>query len=788
MRNNIIKKSKLLVITFIFVLVFFAFFTEQSVSVYAEEETKNNKITQQASSENTTIQTLNNVGKYNYSKLSDPKFIIKDAAGTISISEDVVIRFEGKTIVIPNFNYYRIIDINNETRFYQADTVTDNVAYSAFAYIGILLPSIELNSENYVMHLHYGVEETLTLYNVKIVLNELEFTYFDAIAQPLVLGNDDLSQRLKASGKVFQYGAYEEQFDEDETAAQVRAMNSILPNSYDSYTNSDGILHRYVTDYYGTGIKNGKITDDPIVQIVPKSLYFIPGEHFYIGKEDGFFIRVVSDHIRTVDYAVNIFVFDIQNIVPSLPSNPTGSTKIVPLFQYRYRAADKAKLEDSWSNIDPSLTKVIYKHQDYDHAEYYLNSIGFRHSVSNPTLLNPGDEGYYPYEDDGAFIIQTRYNSSGVGLKRKGASFVHDTMVFAFGFIPIISYATNVYSYIYNLHNGFGSDKEYFYNSEAIVIDNEVNIDTFETNNTDQIRERGNLIKSVTATQSDNSENSRLINVDGGYAESKYVVARRSGSEYNKIHVVTSISANILEDNTSRWWLFGWHEEGVTVSYGRATGTYQVSNYQRLEDISISGENYVYIEANEVSKVLKFVPSISGFYRFETSSSDGDPHFHVFDATTKTNNSAIDDLDGEDDRNARLDIYLNASHIYYIEAFNYDPSCSYSLHIGYLPESSLTIARDSNNTFSVDKGTYKMYKFIPTTTGYYDIFTIAQSGNPYLFLFGSSGNKMKENDDGNGDHNSLITYNLVAGQKYYIHVRSYNSNTASYKISVRLSE
>lgn len=43
------------------------------------------------------------------------------------------------------------------------------------------------------------------------------------------------------------------------------------------------------------------------------------------------------------------------------------------------------------------------------------------------------------------------------------------------------------------------------------------------------------------------------------------------------ILVVTSVSANVLEDNTSRWWLFGWHEDGSVTNYGRATGTYRIN-------------------------------------------------------------------------------------------------------------------------------------------------------------------------------------------------------------------
>lgn len=779
-KNEILKKVKLLVITLILCISSTAstLFTGKTVNVNTEE-TKNNKISQQVLEEKSALQNLDNMENYHYTKTKEPEFLIKDVDGSISIKENVVISFEGTSIILPNFNYYRILDMNNETRFYQADTIVENETYGAFVYIGIFLPSIEVNEDHYVMYLQYGVEETLTLNNIKILLSELEFSYFASMAEPFVLGNDDLSERLKVSGKAYQNGAYEEKVAKEVPVMQPMAMNNIEPNSYDSYTNSNGIILDYVNTYFGKHeLRDGTYTDDSIVQIVPKDLCFIPGEHFYVGKEYGFFIKVMTDHMSQWDYAVDIFVFDIQNVIPFFPSNPTGSTRITPLFQYRYKAADKDRRGGDWTNFDSNLTRIVFRHLEYDYAEYFMNDIGFRHSLINPTLLNPGDEGYNANADDGAFIIQTRYNSGGVGLKRKGGSFSNDTIIFGLGFVPYVSAAVNIYSYVYNLYEGFGSKEAYFYKEEISISDNEVNIDTYETNNTDQITVRKALIKSMTSTQKADIDKPRLIHVGGGYAECKYVVARASNSTYNKIQVVTSISANILEDNTSRFWLFGWREEGEVVNYGRATGTYYASNYQRMNDVKVSGQDSFDIKAGPEHKILKFAPSISGLYRFETISTNGDPNFSITDATTKVETPAIDDLDGANNRNARLDMQLTAGHIYYIDAFSYNSSYGYSLSVGYKPESSLSITRDSNNPCSVDKEAYKLYKFVPTTTGFYDIFTIKQSGDPYLFLFDSSGKKLKENDDGLGNLNSLITHYLYANTTYYIAIQGYKGLNA----------
>lgn len=783
--KNLMKKGSLFFIAFILCigLVLSTVFTGTFASAQAEEFVDNKTFSQQ-DLDASSVSDLNNGGNYYYSRGIEPKFIIKDIDGNISILDEVILSFEDELVIIPDFDFYRIVDENDETMYYQADTATVKDECSPFAYIGIFLPSLISGEENVVMYVQYGVEETLTLNNIRVVLDDSEFDYFDSLSASIVLSNDELSQRLNSAAKVYQDGAYEEELIEETPQNQPKKVSYLSPNTYDDYTDTDGIIHRYVSDYFAKGSSDDfTITDDPIVQIVPKDLCFVPGEHLYIGKEYGFFIKVVTDRTNQKDYAVDILVFDIKSTIPQFPSNTTGSTKITPLFQYRYLAADKTKREN-WGAFDPKLTRIITAHTEYKLAEYYMNNVGFRHTLFNPTLLNPGDPGYNASEDDGAFIIQMRHNSRGVGLKKKGGSFVHDTIVFGLGFVPYVGYAANIYSYVYNVSNGFGSNGTYSYSREEKIADNEANIYTYETNNTDQIRVRGHLIKSETATQNCDGNSPRLIHVGGGYAESKYVVARRSGSTYDKINVMTSVSANIVEDNTSRWWLFGWHEGGSTTDYGRATGTYERSNYQRVEDINVSGAISRSITAGSERKTMKFIPSISGRYRFETISSYGDPNFSVTNATTKITYSATDDLDGANNRNARLDLNLQSGQVYYIEAFSYNSNYGYYLRIGYLPETSTTITRDTAISCSVAKDTYQMYKFVPQTSGYYDIFTAASSGDPYLFLFDSNGNKMTGDDDGLGNLNSLITYFLNSNNTYYIAVNGYNGNAVDCKLKI----
>jgi hypothetical protein len=121
---------------------------------------------------------------------------------------------------------------------------------------------------------------------------------------------------------------------------------------------------------------------------------------------------------------------------------------------------------------------------------------------------------------------------------------------------------------------------------------------------------------------------------------------------------------------------------------------------------------------------------------------------------------------------------------------------TYSLTSSLLATSALTTLNDSsvdngtpqtitdNQSVTGDIGMYNglivgasdvdLYKFVPTTSGTYDISTdTSQEGSvdTYLRLFDASGNQLAANDNANNDTTaSLIQTTLTAGQTYYIGV------------------
>lgn len=625
---------------------------------------------------------LSSEGSYSYTAPDAGNFLIESVTGAVSITNEVAtIEFGNHIVTIPSFDYYKIVDQSGNLRFYQADVSKDPDQTRNFAYIGLYIE----DGPVYSIHVHYAVDTENKLYNIMVPLTQEQFLYFTENSTEMSLGTDGVSQRLKASGRVHKHGTVEDRTAynpnngdsvQNNSSVTPYALNTVAANSYDLYTDSDGIIHSYVSDYFGEYYleDNRTITDDPIVNIIPKDLCFILGEHIYVGKEYGFFIRVVVDSIDTDDYAVDILVFDISHSTPSFTTTETGSSRITPLFQYTYRAADTDSIVEG---VDPALSRVVIPHLHYDYAEYFLKDVGFKFSLDNPTALNLNDSGYVADEDNGAFMIQTRVNANGVGLKKKNGSFAADTALFALGFVPYLGTGLSVFAYVHDVYNGFGNEY-YRYTRSEVFSDNELNINTYKTNSTDQITSYGNLMKSQSVKLASDATKPRLIHVGGGYVEAKYVIARKSGSTYNKLRVITSISVSVVEDNTEL--ILGLFESGEIIEYGRCTGTYETGTYKRLNNVSLSGWTSVTVPANSQTNVIRIVPQTSGSYKFTTSSSSGDPHFRITNATTGAAAvSATDDIDGANNRNATLTITLTAGNIYYLEAFRYGTPYNYNI-------------------------------------------------------------------------------------------------------------
>jgi len=221
--------------------------------------------------------------------------------------------------------------------------------------------------------------------------------------------------------------------------------------NFDEYTDSDVLLGgtKTVRDYanslhHSTVSWNGATytvrADDPIVQIVPKSLFATKGEHIHIGREYGFFVRTTADSYsngsqsRTDKYNnnVEVLVFDITTDTNLKATTDRIIVKVQPLFQYRYAYIDYRSTQFfSDNNLAggasfylnysiPTGTAYVVPKPVGKSADsfsqtwnYFLKDISVSATLLNEQALNDADEDYIASKDNGYFITGFDYKYDG---------------------------------------------------------------------------------------------------------------------------------------------------------------------------------------------------------------------------------------------------------------------------------------------------------------------------------------------------------------------------------------
>ena len=303
-----------------------------------------------------------------------------------------------------------------------ADTLKDVSAESTVVSVAIFTND-NINNMNII----YSDKDEELLYSIHIPnLSDEIYSLWDDTAALLHLGSDEVSSRILQSQRI--YTSYLNNTTNYTPQIAPMSQVDITENKYDSYTNSDGIIHNYISSYWGDYEKNNLISDDPIVRIIPKSLCFELGEHLYIGKEYGFFISTTTDYLFSSDKCVDVFVFDISYTNPTF-NNAKGSVKVTPLFQRRYRAKERSS-DPYWNNsYDNSLSQVVFPHLHYDSPNYYLKDVSFKHTLFNQNAVNKNESGYSASNDNGSFFNTTQYSAVGTA-KSTSANPVIDTINF----------------------------------------------------------------------------------------------------------------------------------------------------------------------------------------------------------------------------------------------------------------------------------------------------------------------------------------------------------------------
>lgn len=565
------------------------------------------------------------------------------------------------------------------------------------------------------------------------------------------------------------------------TNIKANSQNTVNLYQYDTYTKTDQYIDGYSLPNNSWKTSDDKITDDDIIKIIPKSLFFTTGIYTYVGEEYGFFVNTTKQ--QNYLYVVEVFVFDIEVTKPgmALPI-AEGKAKVIPLFQYKYYAREKGTMSTADWNMSytSSLTRVVYPHLSYDAPNYYLKNVAFRFTVDNYVSKNYGDSGYSVYSDSGDFILQTRYNFSGEGKKTGRNSFVLDTALFAVGFVPGWGDALSILQYSIDVYNNV-SQGTYKESREGVIYDNEINITTNYQYREDQILYYGNLLKSVKIlpkNQTDDFANPLLIGtrIENNYVQGIVMLTNEGGqSASQESRFYTSISLDVAYDGTY-YVIFDWFPSGSVNTVDSSGSVYNYGNYKRgtqlLSDNQVVSNT---ITKSGESKYFKFVPSRTGTYTFETTGT-ANTFITVYDIN---GNIVASDDDSGTNFNAKVTNYLYRNNTYYIQArMKYTAHTgSFNLKVGYGVSGTLPL-NTQLNVWIVNQ--FFVYEFTPSITKEYVIQTLG-TVNTLISIYDSNGNLVASNDNwydsnGNYNYNARCLVNLTAGQKYYVKV-SHSSST-----------
>lgn len=190
------------------------------------------------------------------------------------------------------------------------------------------------------------------------------------------------------------------------------------------------------------------------------------------------------------------------------------------------------------------------------------------------------------------------------------------------------------------------------------------------------------------------------------------------------------------------------------------------------------------------SAVFSFKPASTGFYTFESSNIvSGDPYAWLYNL----NFELLAEEDDADDANFRLTYHLVKDYTYYFRAGCYDTGVgNYSVKLSKTTNSSYVNAITMNwgnySDVSCDwENSVSFYKFSPTASGEYLVYTSNASDDPEIWIYNSAMNLIASADDGAGDYNARLATTLSSGQTYYIAAGHYGYGNGTYKMNILLS-
>lgn|GEM_PF-2469646 len=230
--------------------------------------------------------------------------------------------------------------------------------------------------------------------------------------------------------------------------------------------------------------------DDNIVNIIPKEMFFSESDHYYIGKEYGFYIKNESyakynlSTVLLIDVEMlqnNDYVFDLK-VQPTCQMTfyaikPTTAGEVEVLFQKvagSFSSDEKGKILLNQTNgyvVIPAISyRVVYdtqtristKTKKYQISNRFnVSDISFSANIYNNNSCNFFDDDYNIDNDYGYFFIGNNYYYSATEIvnkneKQEGIHQIGETLFSAaMGQFPLIGNILTISDALFSIADGF---------------------------------------------------------------------------------------------------------------------------------------------------------------------------------------------------------------------------------------------------------------------------------------------------------------------------------------------
>lgn len=178
------------------------------------------------------------------------------------------------------------------------------------------------------------------------------------------------------------------------------------------------------------------------------------------------------------------------------------------------------------------------------------------------------------------------------------------------------------------------------------------------------------------------------------------------------------------------------------------------------------GSNTVSVDSSSDGVYCSFTPSNGGTYTFySTGSADTEAVLYNSSLSQITSND-----DGGDNYNFSLSYRLSSNTTYFLKVMS---NYSGNLTVCVIPNNgSLSLGSNSVSLGSSGDGVY--YSFTPSNSGTYVFYSSNSNIDPRAVLYDSSLSQLTSDDDGAGNNEFRLSYDLTSGNTYYLQITSRN--------------